>query len=143
MTFAHHSPILTTAIAILREGKTLDPADVKHASLRLHARLAGLGLSEADAVAADVRRVLWVKAFTGAPLAHVVEQHAHSSLAAEIAAELSDLSVVAVDVILDDLRFGLYVNAFGTEPSSRFGTLLAEAVDQAEAPQAADRATRH
>jgi hypothetical protein len=46
-------------------------------------------------------------------------QDACSNLATEIAAELSELSLMTVDAILNDLRFGLCVKSFGTDAFAR------------------------
>lgn len=107
--------------------------EIIHLARSLYEMLIGLPLSEAEADLEDCRKILWVAAFSGVGLADVAAHHGRTAAAREMAERLGVLPLLTIEAVLQEARFGLYINAFGRDPGSRFGGFLAAHVATADA----------
>lgn len=98
----------------------------------LYARLLALDIKQAEEAIEDARKIMWVSTFSGASRSAASELYARTPIAAVLAADLEGRSLLEVEAILQELRFALYVNAYGAMPETRFGSLMSAAVDRAD-----------
>ena len=104
----------------------------------------GTRLADAEDVIENIRRLLWMHAFSGAPFDELYQHYGRFPLAKEIGERLSGFSLLTVEAVLQELRFGLYVPSFATVKGSRWNRLLASrAEEQARYAEPPSGATKH
>lgn len=102
------------------------------AALQLYPLLIGLGLKAAEEAIEDARKIVWVTQFSGERRDAVAVLYARSAVADAVAGALEGRSLLEVEDILQELRFGLYVNAYGALEGSRFGAMMQAAIEADE-----------
>ncbi len=90
----------------------------------LYQHLVHLDLQKAEEAVEDARKIAWVQSFSGMDGSAAAALYARSPVADRIAAGLDGRSLQDVEAILHDLRFALYVNAYGVLEHTRFGALM-------------------
>lgn len=98
----------------------------------LHERLVSLDMKQAEEAIEDARKVIWVSAFSGASTSAAAQIYARSPVATAMAADLAGRTLLQIEEVLQELRFGLYMNAFGAIPGTRFGALVTEAIERGD-----------
>lgn len=109
----------------------------------LYGHLLGVDLAEAEAIVEDARKIVWVTHFSGAPIQEVAELYSRSERALRLALPLVAYSLLEAEAVIGEMRFALYVNAFGRDPSSRFGSQFAAAAERAELDAGSAGETTH
>lgn len=115
-----------------------DPMADKAAAVarKLYDHLLSLDLKRAEEAVEDARKITWACHFGGAPLAAVEDCYAPSPQATALAAGLAGHTLLEVEAILQELRFALYVNAYGALENTRFGALMRAALKADEEKRA-------
>lgn len=90
----------------------------------LYQQLIALDMKAAEDAIEDARKILWVSHFSGSPRSAVVELYARAPIAGTLASDLEGRSLLEIEAILQELRFALYVNAYGCLENTRFGAAL-------------------
>lgn len=117
---------------IFTTGRTLSPAERLASAHAMLAIFGGVDMKTAEEAVEDIRKVLWMAAFSGAGIEEVFAAFGRHPIAKTLAMEMSDLTLLTVEDILQEARFGFYVGAYSNDPNSRFGKLVASgAVERA------------
>ncbi len=89
--------------------------------------LRGRNLLEGEAMIEVARRILWMQHFTGSPAATVMgflNAPSDARYAAAAIAEASAGSLLTAEELLLEVRFALYVSAYGHQSGTRFGDAM-------------------